>query len=173
MLLDLGFQDILCSPNLCLMYGKLFLYFHKCHLLQHRMLLQDLLENHPTIKNITAVDADKVIIDLAKKYLQSNLKDKIEYICDDAEKFGLNTKQKFDLVLFDVFIDDETPIQFMQKDFLIALKNLVAISDFVLCKIIADSSSIERLVESAQGILSLRIKFSAVAISFLQFSKEA
>jgi predicted membrane-bound spermidine synthase len=34
----------------------------------------DLLENHPSIKKIIAVDADEVIIDLAKKYLQSGLK---------------------------------------------------------------------------------------------------
>ena len=77
----------------------------------------DLLENHPTIKKITAVDADEVIIELAKKYLQSGLKNKVEYISEDAEKYIFQPKQKFDLILFDVFIDDKTPVQFMQKDF--------------------------------------------------------
>lgn len=100
----------------------------------------DLLENHPTIKNISAVDADKVIIDLAKKYLQSNLKNKIEYICDDAEKFGLNTKQKFDLVLFDVFIDDLTPMPFIQINFLSILKNLVATDGILIFSKIDDSN---------------------------------
>lgn len=108
----------------------------------------DLMENHPTIKKITAVDADEVIIELAKKYLQSGLKNKVEYICEDAEKYILHPKQKFDLILFDVFIDDKTPIQFMQKDFLFKLKDYVASDGMLLFSKIEDS--FKSKIENAQ-----------------------
>lgn len=99
----------------------------------------DLLENHPTIKKIVAVDADAVIIELAKKYLQSNLKYKVSYVCGDAEQFVLNEQAQFDLVLFDVFIEELTPIQFMQPVFLAALKKLIAPNGILLFSKINDS----------------------------------
>lgn len=101
----------------------------------------DLLESHPTIQQIKAVDADKVIIELAKKYLQSNLKNKVEYVCDDAEKFVLDNHDKqYDLVLFDVFIEDETPMNFMKQSFLESLKKLVSNNGLLLFSKINDSN---------------------------------
>lgn len=100
----------------------------------------DLLENHKTINKITAIDTDAIIIDLAKKYLQSNLKNKTNYVCKDAEKFVFETKQKYDLVLFDVFIHNETPIPFMQNKFLVALKNIVNENGMLLFSKIEDST---------------------------------
>jgi len=100
----------------------------------------DLLENHSTIKQIIAVDADQVIIDLAKKYLQSGLKNKTNFVCDDAAKYVYQAPQKFDLVLFDVFIEDETPMPFMQKDFLIALKKTINKNGILLFSKIDDSN---------------------------------
>jgi spermidine synthase len=100
----------------------------------------DLLESHPVIKEVTAVDADAVIMDLAKKYLQSSLKSKTIFIGEDAVKFVNNTHQVFDLVLFDVFIQDETPMPFMQKDFLLALKKLVHKNGILLYSKIDDSN---------------------------------
>ncbi len=99
----------------------------------------DLLENHPTIKNITAVDADAVIIELAQKYLQSNLKNKVTFACSDAEAFVRNENKKFDLILFDVFIDDITPMQFMKEDFLSLLKKLINQNGMLLYSKIDDS----------------------------------
>ncbi len=99
----------------------------------------DLLENHQTINEIIAIDADSKIIDLAKKYLHSNLKNKTQYICEDAEKFVLETNKKFDLVLFDVFIHNETPMPFMQQKFLLALKNIVNKNGILLFSKIEDS----------------------------------
>jgi spermidine synthase len=100
----------------------------------------DLLDNHPTIKEITAVDADDIIISLAKKYLQSVLKSKTNYICEDASKFIFESRQTYDLVLFDVFIDDETPLPFMQKEFLAALKKGVSKKGILLFSKIEDSN---------------------------------
>ena len=109
----------------------------------------DLLENHTSINQITAVDADAIIIDLAKKYLQSNLKNKVDYVCDDAEHFvQTHQHKKYDLVLFDVFIEDETPMQFMQPTFLSSLKNLVNEQGILLFSKIDDSHKSN--IENAQ-----------------------
>ncbi len=117
----------------------------------------DLLENHPTIKKIIAVDADQIIIDLAKKYLQSTLKNNVLYICDDAENYLKNhLTQRFDLILFDVFIEDETPIQFMQSNFLSVLKSCVNKNGILLFSKIDDSNKSK--IENAQ----FNTKFSAV-----------
>jgi 2-polyprenyl-3-methyl-5-hydroxy-6-metoxy-1,4-benzoquinol methylase len=85
----------------------------------------DLLEKNSSIKKVTAVDADEVIIRLANKYLQSPLKNKVEFIFSDAEKFIGETSSQYDLVLFDVFIEDKTPEAFMRGGFLKHLKNTV------------------------------------------------
>ena len=99
----------------------------------------DLLEDYPVIKKITAIDADVVIIELAQKYLQSKLKNKVTYYCEDAEKYIITASQKFDLVLFDVFIDDVTPLQFMQPIFLSKLKDVINTNGILLFSKIDDS----------------------------------
>lgn len=108
----------------------------------------DLLENHPSIKKIIAVDADEVIIDLAKKYLQSGLKSNVEYYCSDAESFINNTHEQYDLILFDVFIEELTPIQFMQVNFLSNLKKNSAQNGTLLFSKIDDS--FRSKIENAQ-----------------------
>ena len=108
----------------------------------------DLLENNATIKKIAAVDADAVIIELAKKYLQSNLKNKVAFVCSDAELFVTNEQQQFDLILFDVFIEEVTPMQFMQTDFFVALKKLVNQNGILLFSKIDDS--FRNKIENAQ-----------------------
>lgn len=84
----------------------------------------DLLDNHSGINSITAVDADEVIMELAKKYLFADSKKKVEYVVADAAQY-IRQSRAFDLVLFDVFIEDETPMSFLTEPFLTALKNTV------------------------------------------------
>lgn len=108
----------------------------------------NLLEKHPSVQRITAVDIDDVIMQLAKKYLVTDLKNKIEFNCSDAERFVLNNNTQYDLVLFDVFIDDLTPLQFMQQSFLEQLKTLIAPHGMIIYSKIDDSH--KSRVENAQ-----------------------
>lgn len=116
----------------------------------------DLLESNKSIQQITAVDADAVILDLAKKYSKAKLKNKVTYCCSDAMDFVKNESQQYHLILFDVFIDDETPIDFMQEDFLNALKNLAAKEAYLLFSKINDSQ--KNRIEN----MPFEKKFSAV-----------
>ncbi len=108
----------------------------------------DLLEHHPTIQQIVAVDFDNVIVALAQKYLQSSLKTKTSFVCADAADFIKNNQKKFDLVLFDVFIEDLTPIPFMQIEFLNTLKQSIQINGILLFSKIDDS--MRSKIENAQ-----------------------
>ena len=83
----------------------------------------DLLEKNKSMEKILAVDADPVIMELARKYLREELKNKIQFEVEDAEEFLQKNSQKFDLIIFDVFVDDKTPQKFRDEMFLRNLKN--------------------------------------------------
>jgi len=72
------------------------------------------------LHKIVGVELDPEVINLAEKYMPAELVAKSEFICEDASIF--QTDQQFDLVAFDVFLDDETPASFRSKNYLLRLK---------------------------------------------------
>ena len=58
---------------------------------------------------ITGVDINKEIIEIANTYFQLNTISNLEIIIDDASKFVLKTNQKYDLILIDIFQDTKIP----------------------------------------------------------------
>lgn len=84
-----------------------------------------LLAGHPQVEQITAVDADDVVLDLAKKYLVP-FREKIDFQCADAVEFLNSGSNRFDLIVSDIFIDDRTPVRMMQPEYLSALKERLA-----------------------------------------------
>ena len=62
--------------------------------------------------SITAVELDEGVLYLVKKYSASKFRSPVQYICADAYAFILQNTQKFDLILFDIFVDDYIPSQF-------------------------------------------------------------
>lgn len=83
-----------------------------------------LLEKHLHITSITSVDIDPVIIDLAKKYWPIS-SDKIHcsfYAADALEWLQQTHIPPFDLILSDVFIDDQTPDSMLTSQYLRLLK---------------------------------------------------
>lgn len=86
-----------------------------------------LLEKHPVIKHITALDIDPVMIDLAKKYWPEKLLDKTVFVVEDAAKWVRDANDfRFDLLIADIFIDDVTPSEFLDAVFLSGLKKLLS-----------------------------------------------
>lgn len=85
-----------------------------------------LLENHPTIQKITAVDIDPVIIEFAKKYWPDTQgKFESSFYAQDAIQWlkESDPKEKYDLILSDIFIDDQTPDTMLTHQYLQLLKN--------------------------------------------------
>lgn len=58
---------------------------------------------------ITGVEIDNDIIEIAKNYFHLDSIPNLEIILDDASKFVLKTNKKFDLIIIDVFQDTKMP----------------------------------------------------------------
>jgi spermidine synthase len=58
---------------------------------------------------ITGVEIDKGIIEIANTYFKLNEIPNLEIIFDDASKFVLKTNKKFDLIIIDIFQDTKMP----------------------------------------------------------------
>lgn len=65
---------------------------------------------------ITGVEIDAEIIAIAKNYFQLNEIQNLEIIIDDAFEFVLKTKEKYDLIIIDIFQDTVMP-NFLFEDF--------------------------------------------------------
>lgn len=84
-----------------------------------------LLMDHPTLKNITAIDIDPQIIDLAKKYWPDiHAQFQTDFHTEDAIDWleRRSDFEKYDLILSDIFIDDQTPESMLTHNYLRLLK---------------------------------------------------
>ncbi len=92
-----------------------------------------------TIKNdikfkgkITGVEIDATVIEIANKYFGLNNYKNVEIIIEDAFEFVLKTKEKYDLIVIDIFQDTTMP-NFLFEDFFINRINfLLNINGFIL-----------------------------------------
>ena len=92
-----------------------------------------------TIKNdikfkgkITGVEIDATAIEIANKYFGLNNYKNVEIIIEDAFEFVLKTKEKYDLIVIDIFQDITMP-NFLFEDFFINRINfLLNVNGFIL-----------------------------------------
>lgn len=81
---------------------------------------------------ITGVEIDTTIIEIANEYFKLNSYQNLEIIIDDAFEFVLKTKDKYDLIIIDVFQDTTMP-NFLFEDFFInRVNSLLNINGFIL-----------------------------------------
>jgi spermidine synthase len=71
----------------------------------------------------TAVEIDEAAVFLTSKYTASKFRSPVEYIVSDAYAFVLQNQTKFDLIVFDLFIQDMIPVHFETISFLRKLKS--------------------------------------------------
>ncbi len=86
---------------------------------------QMLEENFGIDLEYTAVEYDEAIVELAEHYLLGRLHSPIETIVADAEAYVMQTSDRFDLILVDIFVDDKVPENFESAAFLKALRRLL------------------------------------------------
>lgn len=67
---------------------------------------------------ITGVEIDKAIIEIANDYFHLNEIQNLEIIIDDAFEFVLKTKDKYDLIIIDIFQDVRMPNFLFEKFFI-------------------------------------------------------
>ena len=68
-------------------------------------------------KQITAIDIDPVIIEIAKTEYQLESNSNTTIICEDALKFIKDNTSKYDLIIIDLFIDIKVPKEFLELSF--------------------------------------------------------
>jgi spermidine synthase len=81
---------------------------------------------------ITGVDIDKNVIEIAKEYFQLDEIQNLEIIIDDAFEFVLKTKDRYDLILIDVFQDTKMPGFLFQPFFIERICFLLNSKGFIL-----------------------------------------
>ncbi len=74
--------------------------------------------------SITAIEKDKVVIELAKQYFNIDRHKNLEVINDDAYNFVFRTENKYDLIISDIFIDADVPGIFASEEYLQQLKQI-------------------------------------------------
>lgn len=85
-----------------------------------------LLSGHPSIEEMVVVDIDPIVLAFAQKYWPYEAGVKADFHADDAAHFAKATlPQSFDLILSDVFVDDETPEQIATTEYLQSLQQLL------------------------------------------------
>lgn len=81
---------------------------------------------------ITGVEIDETIIPIANKYFHLDEIKNLEILIDDAFEYVLKTKEKYDLIIIDVFQDTTMP-NFLFEDFFIKRINfLLNFEGFIL-----------------------------------------
>ncbi len=81
---------------------------------------------------ITGVEIDKEVVAIANTYFKLNEIKNLDLIIDDAFEFVLKTKNKYDLIIIDIFQDTTMP-NFLFEDFFINRINfLLNVNGFIL-----------------------------------------
>jgi spermidine synthase len=75
---------------------------------------------------ITAIENDPVILELGQKYFNTQRFRDLDIHLTDAFDFVLNNDETYDLIAFDVYIDDRIPGKFESSEFLNALKGMLS-----------------------------------------------
>lgn len=81
---------------------------------------------------ITGVEIDKAIIEIANEYFHLDQIQNLEIIIDDAFEFVLKTKDKYDLIIIDVFQDTNMPNFLFEKFFVDRICYLLNSKGFIL-----------------------------------------
>ncbi len=115
---------------------------------------------------ITGIEADEVVIELAKKYFNIDKFKKLTIHNTDAYDFVLKCTGMFDLITVDIFIDDETPQKFSDKQFLFAISSLLSSSGIICYNRMVPFSKSEiledRLINSFEEIIGPNLIYKYV-----------
>lgn len=81
---------------------------------------------------ITGIEIDAQVVEIANKYFKLNEIKNLDLVVDDAFEFVLKTKEKYDLIVIDIFQDTKMP-NFLFEDFFINhVNSLLKVNGFIL-----------------------------------------
>jgi len=98
-------------------------------------------KNGLQLDEMALVEIDENVIYLAQKYTLDFLKTKFTTYCVDASVFVQSHQRKYDLIISDIFLDDEIPDYFLTTDYLHALKRLQTRNGLIIMNTLASTSA--------------------------------
>ena len=81
---------------------------------------------------ITGVELDQAVIEIANKYFGLDKISNLELVCDDAFEYVLKTRDKYDLIIIDIFKDTEMPNFLFEEFFINRVNFLLNVNGFIL-----------------------------------------
>ncbi len=81
---------------------------------------------------ITGIEIDKEVIEIANKYFDLESLPNLEIKIEDAQQFVIQTDQKFDLIIIDIFNDNQMPDFLYDKEFVNKISKMMKMNGFVL-----------------------------------------
>jgi spermidine synthase len=81
---------------------------------------------------IIGVEIDENVIKIANQYFKLNELNNVEIVIDDAFEFVLKTKNKYDLIIIDIFEDTKMPNFLFQSFFIDRINFLLKVNGFIL-----------------------------------------
>ncbi|MFD2602995.1 spermidine synthase [Flavobacterium suzhouense] len=81
---------------------------------------------------ITGVEIDPAAIEIANKYFGLDKIENLEIVIDDAFEFVLKTKEKYDLIIIDIFQDTQMPNFLFEEFFIDRINFLLNVNGFIL-----------------------------------------
>ncbi|MEI7473662.1 MAG: fused MFS/spermidine synthase [bacterium] len=88
--------------------------------------IKDFLQICKAVKNIDIVEIDPLIPHIAKEYFDFEEKKPVKVHIQDARVFVRNSKQKYDLIICDIFSSEGMPFRFMTAEFFEEIKNILS-----------------------------------------------
>jgi spermidine synthase len=95
-------------------------------------LLEVLHEKYDFKGKVTAVEIDDVVIDIANKEFDISNKYNVEIINADAHEYIFTCREKYSLILVDIFVDDRVPGDCFQGRYWLALARCTKTDGYVI-----------------------------------------
>jgi spermidine synthase len=94
--------------------------------------VQTLVTDFSFTKNITGVEVDKEIIDVANSYFNLDKIPNFKFVIADAEQFVKTDANHYDLIVIDIFTDTEMPEFLFEESFIDNVKQLLNKNGYIL-----------------------------------------
>jgi spermidine synthase len=120
---------------------------------------------------IIAVEHDELMLQIANNHFKINRFKNLEVKVMDALEYVNSSSQKFDLIIVDLFTDDEVPQKFTETDFIETLKKLCHSNGILLFNMIVNNKikveQFEKLFHQFKDAIYIEVDLTNRVIVYL------
>lgn len=109
--------------------------------------LKILQEKHGVYPDSVLLDADPLMLQWSRHYMNLNQHNNVAWICKDAEQYVKETEERFDLIGLDIFTDMTPPLFTKSESFFRSLRNLMHPGGILVFNVFFSSLNEQQVVE--------------------------